>query len=178
MSSVLGEDGVVRVLIVEDQTDLAEYIADGLRDQGMAADVAYDGSSGLEKAVLNRYDVVVLDRDLPKVHGDAVCTALVQSSSEARILMLTAAHAVGDRVEGLNLGADDYLGKPFDFDELVARVRALVRRTTPMPAPLLVRGDLQLDRAQPRGAKVVALIAHPIQGDVPCSNSSSWPMAQ
>jgi DNA-binding response OmpR family regulator len=153
LSSELREDDGVRVLIVEDQTDLAEYIADGLRDQGMAADVAYDGSSGLEKAMVNHYDVVVLDRDLPKVHGDAVCTALVQSSSEARILMLTAAHAVGDRVEGLNLGADDYLGKPFDFDELVARVRALVRRSGPTPSPLLDRGDLVLDRARRRASR-------------------------
>jgi DNA-binding response OmpR family regulator len=153
VSSGLGEDGVVRVLIVEDQADLAEYIADGLRDQGMAADVAYDGSSGLEKAMLNRYDVVVLDRDLPKVHGDAVCTALVQSASEARILMLTAAHAVGDRVEGLNLGADDYLSKPFDFAELVARVRALVRRSGPTPSPLLRRGELVLDRARRRATR-------------------------
>jgi DNA-binding response OmpR family regulator len=96
MSSAPGEDGTVRVLIVEDQSDLAEYIADGLRDQGMADDVAYDGASGLEKATLNRYDVIVLDRDLPKIHGDALCTALTQSASEARILMLTAARSVGD----------------------------------------------------------------------------------
>ena len=99
----------MRVLIVEDQVTLADDIADGLRDQGMAADVAYDGASGLEKALLNRYDVVVLDRDLPKVHGDAICAALAGASSEARILMLTASGTVGDRVEGLNLGADDYL---------------------------------------------------------------------
>jgi len=153
VSSALGEDDDMRVLIVEDQTDLADYIADGLRDQGMAADVAYDGSTGLEKAMLNQYDVVVLDRDLPKVHGDTVCTSLTQSASEARILMLTAARAVGDRVEGLNLGADDYLGKPFDFDELVARVRALVRRTGPTPSPLLIRGDLMLDRARRRASR-------------------------
>jgi DNA-binding response OmpR family regulator len=146
MSWAFGEDCVVRVLIVEDQADLADYIADGLRDQGMAADVAYDGSSGLEKAMLNRYDVVVLDRD-------AVCTALTQSASEARILMLTAARAVGERVEGLNLGADDYLGKPFDFEELVARVRALMRRSGPTPSPLLVRDDLLLDRARRRASR-------------------------
>jgi DNA-binding response OmpR family regulator len=151
--SPLSKDGVVRVLVVEDQVDLADYIADGLRDQGMAADVAYNGSSGLEKAMLYRYEVVVLDRDLPKVHGDAVCTALTQSASEARILMLTAARAVGDRVEGLNLGADDYLSKPFDFVELVARVRALVRRTGPTPSPLLVRADLVLDRARRRASR-------------------------
>ena len=119
----------MRVLIVEDQVTLADDIADGLRDQGMAADVAYDGASGLEKALLNRYDVVVLDRDLPKVHGDAICAALAGASSEARILMLTASGTVGDRVEGLNLGADDYLVKPFAFAELVARLRALGRRS-------------------------------------------------
>jgi DNA-binding response OmpR family regulator len=153
MSSAPGEDGTVRVLIVEDQSDLAEYIADGLRDQGMADDVAYDGASGLEKATLNRYDVIVLDRDLPKIHGDALCTALTQSASEARILMLTAARSVGDRIDGLSLGADDYLGKPFDFNELVARVRALVRRTGPSASPLLVRGDLELDRARRRASR-------------------------
>jgi DNA-binding response OmpR family regulator len=130
--------------------DLADDIADGLRDQGMAADVAYDGSSAMEKALINRYDVIVLDRDLPRVHGDAVCAAVVSSGSEARILMLTAARAVGDRVDGLNLGADDYLTKPFAFAELVARVRALARRATAAPAPVIVRGDLVFDRARRR----------------------------
>ncbi len=139
----------MRVLVVEDQVDLADDIAEGLRDQGMAADVAYDGASGIERALINRYDVVVLDRDLPKVHGDAVCAAVVGTSSEARILMLTAAAAVGDRVEGLNLGADDYLVKPFAFAELVARVRALGRRG-PTASPLLVKGDLVFDRSRRR----------------------------
>ena len=139
----------VRVLIVEDQVDLADVIAEGLRDQGMAADVAYDGSSGIEKALLNRYDVVVLDRDLPKVHGDAVCATLVGTHSEARILMLTAAGAIDERVEGLNLGADDYLTKPFAFAELVARVRSLARRS-PAVAPVIARGDIVLDRARRR----------------------------
>jgi DNA-binding response OmpR family regulator len=143
----------MRVLVVEDQVDLADDIAEGLRDQGMAADVAYDGSSGMEKAMLNRYDVVVLDRDLPKVHGDAVCAALVSSSSEARILMLTAAVGVGDRVEGLNLGADDYLVKPFAFEELVARVHALVRRVGPASSPVVAHGDLMLDRARRRSSR-------------------------
>jgi DNA-binding response OmpR family regulator len=142
----------VRVLVVEDQVDLADDIAEGLRDQGMATDVAYDGASGIERALLNRYDVVVLDRDLPKVHGDAVCAALVGASSEARILMLTAAAAVGERVEGLNLGADDYLVKPFAFAELVARVHALARRSPTSP-PLLVRGDLVFDRARRRASR-------------------------
>ena len=149
----------MRVLIVEDQVTLADDIADGLRDQGMAADVAYDGASGLEKALLNRYDVVVVDRDLPKVHGDAVCAALVGASSEARILMLTAAGTVGDRVEGLNLGADDYLVKPFAFAELVARLRALARRSPASP-PVVVKGDLVFDRARrrvSRGGRPISL---------------------
>lgn len=140
----------MRVLVVEDQVDLADDIAEGLRDQGMAADVAYDGSSGMEKGLMNRYDVVVLDRDLPKVHGDAVCAALVGAGSEARVLMLTAASEVGDRVQGLNLGADDYLTKPFAFAELVARIQALARRASPTPAPLIVRNDLVFDRARRR----------------------------
>ena len=149
----------MRVLIVEDQVTLADDIADGLRDQGMAADVAYDGASGLEKALLNRYDVVVVDRDLPKVHGDAVCAALVGASSEARILMLTAAGTVGDRVEGLNLGADDYLVKPFAFAELVARLRALARRSPATP-PVVVKADLVFDRSRrrvSRGGRPVSL---------------------
>jgi DNA-binding response OmpR family regulator len=139
----------MRVLVVEDQAELADDIADGLRDQGIAADVAYDGSTGIEKAMMTSYDVVVLDRDLPRIHGDAVCATLVSSPSVARILMLTAAASVGDRVDGLNLGADDYLPKPFAFAELVARVRALARRQ-PAGAPLLTRGDVLLDRARLR----------------------------
>jgi DNA-binding response OmpR family regulator len=139
----------MRVLVVEDRAELADDIADGLRDQGIGADVAYDGSSGIEKALINPYDVVILDRDLPQVHGDAVCATLVGSGSAARILMLTAAAAVGDRVQGLNLGADDYLGKPFAFEELVARVRALSRRA-PAAAPVIKRGDIVFDRARRR----------------------------
>jgi DNA-binding response OmpR family regulator len=139
----------MRVLVVEDQTELADDIADGLRDQGMAADVAYDGPAAIEKALMNPYDVVVLDRDLPQVHGDAVCATLAGSVSAARILMLTAANTVGDRVQGLNLGADDYLGKPFAFEELVARIRSLARRAPAAPA-LIVRGDIVLDRARRR----------------------------
>jgi len=142
----------MRVLVVEDQAELADDIADGLRDQGIGADVAYDGPTGLEKAQLNSYDVVVLDRDLPKVHGDAVCVTLGGSGSAARILMLTAAAAVGDRVQGLNLGADDYLGKPFAFEELLARVRALSRRA-PAAAPVLTRGDIVFDRARRRASR-------------------------
>jgi DNA-binding response OmpR family regulator len=137
------------VLVVEDQSELADDIADGLRDQGIGADVSYDGPEAIEKALINSYDVVVLDRDLPRVHGDAVCATLVGSRCTARILMLTAAATVGDRVQGLNLGADDYLCKPFAFEELVARVRSLARRA-PAAAPLMVRGDIVFDRARRR----------------------------
>jgi DNA-binding response OmpR family regulator len=147
----------MRVLVVEDQAELADDIADGLRDQGIGADVAYDGPTGIEKALINSYDVVVLDRDLPKVHGDAVCATLAGSASAARILMLTAANTVGDRVQGLNLGADDYLGKPFAFEELVARVRTLARRS-PAAAPVIVRGDIVFDRARRR----VSRAGHPL----------------
>jgi DNA-binding response OmpR family regulator len=139
----------MRVLVVEDHAELADDIADGLRDQGIGADVAYDGSAGIEKALLTAYDVVVLDRDLPRVHGDAVCAALAGAPTGARILMLTAAGAVRDRVDGLNLGADDYLAKPFAFAELVARVRALARRSPSAP-PVTVRGQLVVDRARRR----------------------------
>jgi len=140
----------MRVLVVEDHVELANDIADGLRDQGIGADVAYDGSLAIEKAMLTRYDVVVLDRDLPRIHGDAVCAAIVSAGpARARILMLTASGTVADRVDGLMLGADDYLIKPFAFAELVARVRTLARREPAAP-PLLVRGDLVLDRARRR----------------------------
>jgi DNA-binding response OmpR family regulator len=139
----------MRVLVAEDQPELADDIAEGLRDQGVGADVAYDGASAIEKALLNSYDVVVLDRDLPRIHGDAVCAALVASPSPARILMLTAAATVASRVDGLNLGADDYLVKPFAFEELVARVRALARRQ-PGSAPVIIRADLVVDRARRR----------------------------
>jgi DNA-binding response OmpR family regulator len=143
---------VVRVLVVEDQTDLADDIADGLRDQGMGADVAYDGATGIEKALMTAYDVVILDRDLPRVHGDAVCATLASKPSQARILLLTASSTVSDRVDGLNLGADDYLTKPFAFAELVARVRALARRAPAAP-PVTVRGDLVFDRARRRASR-------------------------
>jgi len=139
----------MRVLVVEDQAELADDIADGLRDQGIGADIAYDGSAAIEKALLNPYDVVILDRDLPRIHGDAVCATLVGSPSQARILMLTAAGTVGARVDGLNLGADDYLTKPFAFAELVARVRSLSRRS-PAAAPVITRGDIVFDRARRR----------------------------
>ena len=152
MLRVVVHDVGVRVLVVEDHAELANDIAEGLRDRGIAADVAYDGARALEKGLVYRYDVIVLDRDVPKVHGDAVCVALANAKSEARILMLTAAASVGDRVEGLNLGADDYLPKPFAFEELVARVHALARRSPAAP-PLLVRGELVVDRARRRAIR-------------------------
>src|SRR5579863_6239637 len=115
----------MRVLVVEDHELLAKTIADGLRDAGMAVDIATDGPSAIELATVTSYDVVILDRDLPVVHGDAVCAVLVAGPSAARIIMLTAAGTVSDKVAGLSLGADDYLAKPFAFAELVARVRTL-----------------------------------------------------
>lgn len=138
----------MRVLVVEDERDLADAIARGLRRQGMAVDVAYDGDAGHEMSAVTRYDVVVLDRDLPGVHGDQICADLAASGSLTRVLMLTAAGDVADRVEGLRLGADDYLVKPFAFDELVARVRALGRRATPPAPPVLTVADLELDPAK------------------------------
>ncbi len=138
----------MRVLVVEDEQVLADAIAAGLRREAMAVDVAYDGAGALERTNVNTYDVVVLDRDLPRVHGDEVCRTLVAQGSAARVLMLTAAVDVGDRVNGLGLGADDYLGKPFAFAELVARVRALGRRTAPAVPPVLERSGLRLDPAR------------------------------
>ena len=135
----------MRVLVVEDHEKLAEAVATGLRREGMAVDVALDGRDALEHVAGTRYDVIVLDRDLPGVGGDDVCRTLMAEKSESRVLMLTAAGTVRDRVEGLWLGADDYLPKPFDFNELLARIRALTRRSgVPLPA-LLQHGNLSLD---------------------------------
>ncbi|HEY2595881.1 MAG TPA: response regulator transcription factor [Chloroflexota bacterium] len=142
----------MRVLVVEDHVELADDIADGLRDRGLATDVVYDGAAAIAKGMIHGYDVVVLDRDVPKVHGDAVCVSLRSSGTQARILMLTAAATIADRVQGLNLGADDYLPKPFAFDELVARIHALARRA-PAANPLLSRGDLVLDRPRRRALR-------------------------
>jgi DNA-binding response OmpR family regulator len=142
----------MRVLVVEDHEVLAGHIAEGLRDRGMAVDVAHDGAVAIKKAAVNSYDVVVLDRDLPRVHGDVVCAALVSGASGARVLMLTAAGDVDDRVDGLNLGADDYLAKPFAFVELIARIEALGRRSPPA-APVIVHGDLVVDRARHRATR-------------------------
>jgi DNA-binding response OmpR family regulator len=138
----------MRVLVIEDERNLADAIARGLRREGMAVDVAYDGTTGHETALVTRYDVVVLDRDLPGVHGDDICADLVASGALTRVLMLTASGTVADRVEGLGLGADDYLIKPFAFDELVARVRALGRRATPAAPPVLTVADVVLDQAR------------------------------
>jgi DNA-binding response OmpR family regulator len=138
----------VRVLVVEDQPDLADSVARVLRREGMAVDVAYDGGAALERASVIEYDVVVLDRDLPVVHGDDVCRSLVSRATMTRVLMLTASGTVAERVEGLGLGADDYLPKPFAYAELVARIRAVARRSQPAAPPVLMRGDLRLDPAQ------------------------------
>jgi DNA-binding response OmpR family regulator len=137
----------MRVLLVEDEQPLARYVAVGLRRHGLAVDVAADGGEALAKCDLVPYDVVVLDRDLPVVHGDVVCRELAGRGT-TRVLMLTAADAVEDRVTGLMLGADDYLGKPFAFTELVARVLALGRRSAPARPPVLRAGDLTLDPAR------------------------------
>ncbi|WP_433604056.1 response regulator transcription factor [Dactylosporangium sp. CA-139114] len=138
----------MRVLVVEDFEILARTIGAGLRREGLAVDVVLDGAEALEKLAVTRYDVVVLDRDLPGVPGDTVCRRIVERHQASRVLMLTAAGTVRDRVEGLGLGADDYLPKPFDFDELVARVRALARRPTMALPPVLTVGDLTLDPAR------------------------------
>jgi DNA-binding response OmpR family regulator len=142
----------VRVLVVEDHVALADRIGEGLRDAGFAVDVVYDGAAALEITANTDYDVVVLDRDLPRVPGDRVCRLLVRKGSPTRILMLTAASDVEDRVDGLELGADDYLGKPFAFGELVARIRALGRRGAGSPA-VVQRGDLVIDRARHRASR-------------------------
>lgn len=136
------------MLLVEDHPKLATTVAAGLRREGMAVDLAFDGNDALVHVAGTDYDVVVLDRDLPGIDGDEVCRRLVADGSRSRVLMLTAADTVADRVEGLGLGADDYLAKPFAFAELVARIRALVRRPTLALAPTLVHGDLSMDPAR------------------------------
>jgi DNA-binding response OmpR family regulator len=138
----------MRVLVAEDFEVLARSIGTGLRREGMAVDVVLDGDDALEHLAVTRYDVVVLDRDLPGVHGDEVCRRITAAGAGSRVLMLTAASTIRDRVEGLGLGADDYLPKPFDFAELVARVRALARRSAPAVPPVLIAGDLLLDPAR------------------------------
>src|ERR1700684_800246 len=152
MSPELAHNVQVRVLVVEDHAALAERIGEGRREAGFAVDVVYDGAAALESTTSTGYDVVVLDRDLPEVHGDRVCRLLVRDGSASRILMLTAAADVEDRVDGLELGADDYLGKPFAFRELVARIRALGRRGPGAPAAVRPE-NLVVDRARPRASR-------------------------
>jgi DNA-binding response OmpR family regulator len=158
------------VLVVEDFEPMARAILTGLRREGMAVDVVYDGGAALSHLALTRYDVVVLDRDLPGVHGDQICRQLAAERSPSRILMLTAAGSLDDRVEGLGMGADDYLTKPFDFPELIARVRALGRRAALPVPPVLQHGDIRLDsgsraafragRRLPLSAKEFAVLEH------------------
>ena len=150
----------MRVLVIEDDRELAEAIGVGLRREQLAVDVAFDGQDGLERALVTGYDVVVLDRDLPGLHGDEVCAGLVAARCRSRVLMLTAAATIEDRVDGLGLGADDYLPKPFAFAELVARIRALLRRAQPGLPPVLASGDLRLDpsrRQATRGGRPLDL---------------------
>jgi DNA-binding response OmpR family regulator len=150
----------VRILVIEDDRELAEAVATGLRRAHMAVDVALDGRAGLERALLTTYDVIVLDRDLPRLHGDEVCAKLVAAGTRSRVLMLTASATIDDRVDGLGRGADDYLPKPFAFAELAARIHALFRRAQPAIPPLLVHGDLELDTAKRlarRGGRVLEL---------------------
>ena len=143
----------MRVLLVEDERDLADAVVRGLSRRGFAVDLARDGAEALEKTWASAYDVIVLDRDLPAVHGDDVCRQLVGEGSLSRILMLTASGTVDDRVEGLGLGADDYLPKPFSFDELAARVHALTRRAHPALPPVLARSGVELDAARGRATR-------------------------
>ena len=138
----------MRVLVIEDDEELAETVAAGLRHARMAVDVAFDGEAGLARALVNDYDVIVLDRDLPRLHGDQVCARLVDGGGRSRLLMLTAAATNDDLIEGLGLGADDYLAKPFDFPVLVARIGALARRAQPSIPPVLRSGDVVLDTAK------------------------------
>jgi DNA-binding response OmpR family regulator len=150
----------VRVLVIEDDQELAETLGVGLRREQLAVDIALDGHDGLDRALISGYDVIVLDRDLPGLHGDQVCAALVAAGCRSRVLMLTAAATIDERVGGLGIGADDYLPKPFAFAELVARIRALVRRAQPGLPPVLAAGDLQLDPARrqaSRGGRVLDL---------------------
>ncbi|MGK4585935.1 response regulator transcription factor [Kitasatospora sp. HPMI-4] len=150
----------MRVLIVEDERPLARALEIGLRREAIAVDLAPDGAVALERLRVYDYDAVVLDRDLPVVHGDEVCRRIVAEGSGVRVLMLTAAGTTGDRIEGLGLGADDYLAKPFDFDELVARLRALYRRAPMAYPPELALADLRFDthrRRVTRAGRTIAL---------------------
>jgi DNA-binding response OmpR family regulator len=138
----------VRVLVIEDDEELAETVAAGLRQARIAVDIALDGEAGLARALVHDYDVIVLDRDLPAVHGDEVCARLIAAGGRSRVLMLTGAAANEDLIDGLGLGADDYLTKPFDFAVLLARIGALARRAQPSVPPVLASRDLVLDTAK------------------------------
>jgi DNA-binding response OmpR family regulator len=165
----------MRILVVEDEPLLADAVAQGLRQAAHAVDVVYDGISAVERIEINDYDVVVLDRDLPGIHGDQVCRILVESGRDARVLMLTAAAGIDDRVTGLSLGADDYLPKPFAFRELAARVAALGRRSRPAVPPVLRRAGISLDphrrevhrdgRYVPLSRKEFAVLAELLRAD-------------
>jgi len=138
----------MRILVAEDERLLADTLVAGLRHLGFAVDVCYDGDAAAERVAVHSYDVVILDRDLPKVHGDEVCRRIVAAGRETRVIMLTAAASIRDRVEGLGLGADDYLTKPFAFAELVARVHALSRRAVQVVPPVLDHAGVSLDPAR------------------------------
>jgi len=165
----------MRILVVEDEPILADAVAEGLRADAHAVDVVHDGAAALERVDVNEYDVVVLDRDLPVVHGDEVCRVLVERGGETRVLMLTAAADIDDRVAGLALGADDYLPKPFAFRELAARVTALGRRARPAAPPVLTRAGIRLDphrrevyrdgRYVPLSRKEFAVLAELLRAD-------------
>jgi DNA-binding response OmpR family regulator len=143
----------MRVLLIEDDEEMAEAVAAGLRQAQMAVDVAFDGLAGLARAVNNEYEVIVIDRDLPGMHGDDICAELVSGGCRSRLLMLTAAATTDDLVNGLGLGADDYLTKPFEFPVLVARISALLRRAQPAIPPVLRHGDLEVDTARRRASR-------------------------
>jgi DNA-binding response OmpR family regulator len=165
----------MRILVVEDEPLLADAVAEGLRHAAFAVDVVYDGGAALERVAVNDYDVVVLDRDLPVVHGDDVCRTLARRGGEVRVLMLTAAAGIDDRVDGLALGADDYLPKPFALRELTARVAALGRRSRPAAPPVLRRAGISLDphrrevfrdgRYVPLSRKEFAVLAELLRAD-------------
>ncbi len=136
---------IIRVLIVEDEVYLAEALQIGLRREAIAADIVHDGWMALEYLAINQYDIVILDRDIPGVHGDEVCATVIKDYPGCRVLMLTAARRLSDKVGGLQLGADDYMAKPFELAELVARLRALNRRNPAAQPPILERGGIRLD---------------------------------
>ncbi|MCJ0874322.1 response regulator transcription factor [Streptomyces sp. AP-93] len=150
----------MRVLVVEDEEMLARAVAEGLRQEAFAVDVVHDGEAAMERLAVNKYDVMVLDRDLPGLHGDEVCRRTVAAGADVRVLMLTVSTTLAERVAGLNLGADDYLAKPFAFAELIARIRALGRRARPAAPPVLERSGIRLDphyRAASRDGRLLAL---------------------